>query len=1181
MPPICPNCARPADPTDRFCGGCGVSLRQTCGQCGRSVEPGASFCTGCGRPMNEAAPPRQEDRRRVSVLFIDVVDFTGFAEGVDPEQVRVLQDKYFSTVRRVIRQYGGVVEKYIGDAVMALFGAPVATENDALRCVCAGLDLQRALPHQLEGSAGRFTFRVGIATGEALVDVAAAHDGGQAIAAGDVVNSGSRLQAIAPPGGVYVDAATFTATSSDIEYEERPPVLLRGRSQPSPVWLALSAHRVRPQAADSESTPMVDREHERALLINALHRTVRNRVPQLVTVFGEAGIGKSRLVRELARHSTRLSDPPVRWWSGHCPAFGENVTYAALADIVKEQAGILDSDDEATARTRLDAALAELVGPDEAVRLADGLGPLVGLPGSRLASAEAEQVWRRYVQAMAAQCPTVLVFEDLHWADERMLRFIELLGGSARGLPLLLLCTARPELRERYPQWTSTIAGTVSISLTPLRDSDISTMYSLMFGKAFASTPYPLVELADGNPLYAQEYVRMLLEGGSLVPIGPQWTAGSGQPPPMPENVQAVIAHRLDLLDRPDRAVLQAAAVVGRDFWPGAVAAAVDRPEDAVGWALRRLEQRDLIQEMPNSTMAGQREYRFRHVLVRDVCYQRLPRAERVARHQRTADWLEAASGGRQTDLAEVLANHRWAAHEVAKTIGADPAPYAPAARAASYRAARRAYALHAAEAAAEWISRARSIKLEPDPVIDVFAAELEFYRDSDAFILAGGAHRLLRLAEELTAAGERATAARAWTLLGTAGWSQADRAATLRHLDRAVDLYAALPDTEEKASALLELARVHMLNFELEPAVTAANAAAEIAERLGLAEVHANSVITLATGRYAAGDPDGLTALREITEHCRGHELFSCRRAVQNLAWASLEEGDIAEHNRLVEEHDHINATGVHGLNTNFAQEVTRSFFDGDWLTSIRAAATSSGSATGEWDHHMIQSAWLQVLCDEPAGTGAAQRRTPQPRSDAPDGTPQAVPSGDPDQVDLAVAAARRSGFHRILRSILAHAALCRTLQGRADDARTLLAELDADWATTRMLAWCEWVSAAARAGAELGGDDARRVRRMLERSTRRTPWVWAGLATLDGALHADPEQHLAAAGLYAQMGDASNRILALAAAARLLLAAGDDQRAAPLVAEVTEFARRNQAHRLLDGLTAEGQAASGATVA
>ncbi len=1053
-----------------------------------------------------------------------------------------MQNDYFTAVRRVVGQYGGVVEKYIGDAAMALFGAPVATENDALRCVRAALELQRILPRQARIQVADLTFRVGIATGEALVDVSAARDGGQAIVAGDVVNTAARLQELAPGGGVFICENTHTATHTDIEYVEQPTAVLRGRSRPSRIWLAVAARRSRAGQLDTEPTPMVDREHERGLLINALHRTVRTHTPQLVTIFGAAGIGKSRLLRELARHAATITDPPICWRVGHCPPFGENVAYAALADIVKAEAAILDSDDEQTARRRLHATLVELTVGDDADRLAGALEPLVGLPGAGLSPAETEQSWRRFILAMAARQPTVLVFEDLHWADEPMLRFVEKLGASARGLPLLVICTARPELRQRHPSWTSTITGTVSISLPPLSDADIGTLYSLMFGAATA-TPDTLIELADGNPLYAHEYVRMLLEGaGVRRPANLPPTVDLTTAPPMPDNVQAVIANRLDLLDPADRAILQAAAVVGRQFWPGAVAHAANRLVESAERALSRLEQRDLIQELPTSTMAGQTEYRFRHILVRDVCYQRLPRSERVARHQRTADWLETVSDGRQSDLAEVLAHHRWAAHEITRTLGSDTAPYAPAAREAMHRAARRAYALHALDTATEWVQRARGLNLPDDPTLDLFAAELAFYRDGDAFLADGGIELLERLAGRLLDSGDRAGAAHAWTMLGTAAWSRADRPATLSYLDRAVELYASLPDSADKATALLELARTHMLNFETEPAIVAADAAAELADRLGLIEVHASATITLATARFLAGDLEGFGQLREVTEHSRRHRLESHRRAVNNLAWAYMEEGDLAACNRLLDEQNSLDVAGGHALTASFAEDAGRAYYAGNWDASIKATVEVMRRPTAEWDLYVVvQSMWLRALRGQDVDDAA---------------------------VDRAVATAKRGGFHRVLLATLAHATLCRALQGRTERAWELLESLEEDWAGTHMLAFAEWVIAIANAGVLLGTEAAARVRAILERSPRFTPWVLAALNMLDGRQSGDPDPYLTAAERYGRIGDATDRALALVHAARAMHAAGKLDRTDPILTEIAEFAGRNDAQRLLDGL-------------
>ncbi|PZM96394.1 MAG: adenylyl cyclase, partial [Actinobacteria bacterium] len=310
----CAQCGRIAADGDRFCAGCGVKLASVCRHCDHPLPSDAAFCPSCGASVaDDIRPAPLEDRRRVSVLFIDLINFTPYVERSDPEVVRAMQTAFFSTARRVIGQYGGVVEKYIGDAVMALFGAPVATETDALRCVRAGLELQRVLARfapggEAQGGTTELQFRVGVATGEALVDLTAAHDGGQAIVAGDVVNTAARLQSVAPPGGVLVCGATYALTKTTIEYEAREPVVLRGRSSPTEVWLALAPVQHPPPDREHDATPLIDREHELGLLINALQRCVRDRVPQVAPLLGPAGLGKSRLVPELRRYAERHID---------------------------------------------------------------------------------------------------------------------------------------------------------------------------------------------------------------------------------------------------------------------------------------------------------------------------------------------------------------------------------------------------------------------------------------------------------------------------------------------------------------------------------------------------------------------------------------------------------------------------------------------------------------------------------------------------------------------------------------------------------------------------------------------------------------------------------------------------------------------------------------------------------
>jgi class 3 adenylate cyclase/predicted ATPase len=1135
-------------------------------RCGRVLAPDVAFCTGCGAPRGDTppAPDHHEDRRRVSVLFVDLIDFTPYVERSEPELVHQMQTRFFAAARQVIGQYGGVVEKYIGDAVMALFGAPVATETDAVRCVRAGLELQRALvgfaPSHTGAPATGLRFRVGVATGDALVDLAAARDGGQAIVAGDVVNTASRLQSVAPPGGVLVCGPTYAATKSTIRYEEQPPVTLRGRSRPTEVWLAVAPlERTHPNR-EVDGTPLVNRAHELSLLVNALHRALRDRMPQLVTVLGHAGIGKSRLVQELYQHSQRLLDAPAAWWTGHCPPFGENVTYAALADIVKAQAGILDTDSAETARERLVVATAKLAGEEESTRLAGALGPLVGLPGPKLAAEEYESAWRRYAVALARQQPTVLVFEDLHWADESMLRFVELLGAAARDVPLLLLCTGRPELVDRDPPWAGAITGSLTITLPPLRNPEIAKMYAHLLGQA-AFPPdqlEPLVELADGNPLYAHEYTRMLIEQGALRPTYVLASTGTF---PMPDSVHAVIANRVDLLDAVDRTVLQAAAVVGMVFWPGAVAAALGRPVDAVERSLHHLEQRDLIHEQPASTMAGQVEYRFGHVLVHDVCYQRLPRTERVARHDRTADWLDSMAADRATDLAEVLAHHRYTAHEIARTLGLDAGRYAPAAREALDRAARRAYALHALERAAGYVGRALGLfsgefPERPDDQrerlrLELLATEIAFYADGNAFLTGGGEGQLAGLAERLHAAGAVGDAARAWTLLGQAALLRADRTAALSCLDRAVALFEALPDSGEKAEAYAELARLHMLDYETAPAIAAAATATSIAERLGLVEIAVNARITAGTARYVSGDRGGMAELQAAVATCRSQRLLAMQRALQNLAYAMQEEGDWAGGDELYVNEPPPDVPGGHNLTTGYSQAAVVSYWTGDWNQLLEAAEELRDDPSGEWD---IQS---RALC-------AVVRLLR--------GEPEAC--ADPAEVDDILRAGRRSGFHRVEWCAIAHVALCRALFGRTGEAADLLAELAASWRTVPTIAVGEWVGAAAFAAALSGPEPAALLRDILAEVPHRTPWVEAAARTVAGAVATAAgdraraaSMHEAAAAVYAEIPSVTERMLSLALRIGAVRAAGGDLRAVePARSEVVAFATRVGGTRLLD---------------
>jgi len=665
----------------------------------------------------------------------------------------------------------------------------------------------------------------------------------------------------------------------------------------------------------------------------------------------------------------------------------------------------------------------------------------------------------------------------------------------------------------------------VSMSLGPMPDHHIRSLCELIVGQAVfqEESSKPLVELAGGNPLYAHEFVRMLVEKGELRPINHTWTLSDPDRSQMPQTVQAVISNRLDLLETMDRAVLQAAAVVGMHFWPPAVAAALGTTEDLVQNSLQRLQQRDLVVEQPGSTMAGQVEYAFRHVLVRDVCYQRLPRAQRVTHHKQTGDWLDRLGDTGTNDLVEVIANHRWAAHEIARTIGLDTKPYAPDARTALYRAARRAYSLGASEAASTTVERALGLKLDADPKLELLAAEIALNRDGDDFLNAGGMDTLQSLSDQLMGASEEDAAARALTLLGTAAWTHADRATALSYLDKAVSRYESLPESLEKAKALLELARVHMVNFETAPAIEAADAAARIAHRLSLVEVNADARITSATTRFMVGEAGGLAELEAVTQDCVDNQLIALRRALNNLAWAYMEEGDIDRNDQLIARVSSLSANASL-LRTPYT-DAQAAFFAGNWSSQISETARIMRRPSSDWDpNSVITSAWLQVIRGETPNDAAALSM---------------------------LESARQTGFHRPLRSAVAHVALYRALQGRLPEATELLSELDADYREAVSLPFGEWAAAAAHAGHLTGGEALQRMRAAFGLAPRRTPWVEAAVATLEG-------DHRHAADVYGQVGDLSDRALSLAWGARTgQLDKGE-------INELRQFARRNGAKLL-----------------
>jgi class 3 adenylate cyclase len=801
----------------------------SCPACGKELPGEFPFCPFCTAPLAESAPPALEERKVVSVLFCDLVGFTAASERADPEDVRARIRPYHQRVREEIERYGGTVEKFVGDAVMAVFGAPVAHEDDAERAVRAGLAVLEAIAELNEADPDlELQVRVGINTGEAVVALSARPEQGEGIVTGDVVNTAARIQSAAPVGGVAVGEQTYRATSRVFEYEPLEPVSAKGKAEPVALWRARAARaRFGTDISRQHTTPLVGRALEKPLLIGTFERAAQQHSVQLVTVVGEPGVGKSRLVAELFAYIAAKPEF-IRWRQGRCLPYGEGITFWALGEIVKAEAGILESDSAQVAAGKLDAA----VYPEEPERqwLLQRLSPLVGVEAE--SSAERQELftaWRRFLEGLAATRPSVFVFEDLHWADQALLAFLEHLAEWAQGVPLLILCTARPELYERYPAWAAGIRNATTINLPPLSDQETAELVSHLITTTLLSPELEqgVLERAGGNPLYAEEFVRLLADRGLGV--------GEGE---LPESLQALIAARLDTLSPERKGLLQDAAVLGKVFWVGALAEIGGRDAGELEFALHELARKELVRPARVSSMEGESEYSFWHLLVRDVAYSQIPRAERVRRHRAAAAWIERKGGERVEDLAEVLAHHYLQALEFAEAVGdtEQAEQLALPARHFLALAGERALGLDTAQAEAR-LARA----LELIPADDPDRPEL-LVRWADAAFQAGrpreAAAPLDEALESLRACGKTEAAALALQLRSRAAMILGEgRQIALALAAEAVALLEPERPGPALVAAYAQLASVQAIAGAYAEAIAAADRARALAETLGLPE--------------------------------------------------------------------------------------------------------------------------------------------------------------------------------------------------------------------------------------------------------------------------------------------------------------------------------------------------------
>jgi class 3 adenylate cyclase len=873
---------------------------RACATCGRENPDDSRFCNGCGGPLTAPAA-RREERKVVSVLFADLVGFTTQAERLDPEDVRALLAPYWQHLRDELERFGGTVEKFIGDAVMALFGAPVAHEDDPERAVRAALairDWAREEPN--------LQVRIAVNTGEALVLLGASPAEGEGMAAGDVVNTAARLQTAAPVNGVLVGEMTYRATRNAIEYVEHEAVTAKGKAEPLRVWEAVEA-RSRVTIERLSTAPLAGRRDEVELLANALQRVRRDREPQLVTVAGVPGIGKSRLVAEL--FALVEADPEfITWRRGRCLSYGEGVSLWALGEIAKAEAAILESDTRDETAAKLAASLDELAADeDERAWLERHLAPLVGLPSEQVDRAERFGAWRRWIELLADRYPLVLVFEDVQWADDELLDFVDDLAEWASDIPLLVVCTARPELFERRPGWGGGKRNVLTVSLGPLSDADTARIVAAALDRALlpAETQAALLERAAGNPLYAEQYARMVAEGAPAEEL--------------PETVQGIVAARLDLLAAEEKALLQDAAVVGRAFWPAAIGATDE--------LLRSLARKEFVRRERRSSVAGELEYAFAHALVRDVAYAQIPRAERAAKHCAAAAWIETLPPDRAVDRSEMLAHHYGAALELAAAAGTSDNDLAQRACAAFKDAAERALTLNAFAAAQRHFEAALALAAEDDA--DYADLLLGLGRSVVNQDPQAAAVRLVDAAARFAAAGNAEQAAVAELNAASACWASGQRDAADARSARAVELLASAPASAAKVEALSQRARLLMLGAQRSEAIELATAAIALAEELGSERLQASALITRGTAR---GDRGDLVRGVDVAERTKNlHEFF---RGLNNLAEEELRSADVvatlALYMRYRREAEHVGAWTY--LSWIGVQEATVRAITGEW---------------------------------------------------------------------------------------------------------------------------------------------------------------------------------------------------------------------------------------------------------
>jgi class 3 adenylate cyclase/tetratricopeptide (TPR) repeat protein len=850
---VCASCGVENPSGARFCGGCGASLARACPACGEANDAAMRFCNQCGAALDETAPPTPtpqpaaaqavSERRLVSVLFADLVGFTSASEKRDAEETRELLSRYFDTCRRLIELYGGTVEKFIGDAVMAVWGTPVATEDDAERAVRAALDLVAAVSALGdEVGAEELRARAGVLTGEAAVTLGAE---GQGMVAGDVVNTAARIQSVAQPGSVYVGEATRRATEQTIAYDDAGAHELQGKGGLYPLFRALrvvSGARGSLKAAGLEA-PFVGRDRELRLVKELFHSAVDDGTAHLVSFIGIAGIGKSRLAWEFFKYMDGL--PQITYWHrGRCLSYGEGVTYWALADMVRMRCRIAEDEQPASALEKLKAVVSEHVLDDEERRFVEPrVAHLLGLEeGSHYERDDLFAAWRVFFERLAAVNPVAMVFEDMQWADDSLLDFIDYLLEWSRQHPIFVCTLARPEIHERRPTWGAGRRSFTSLYLEPLSHEAMEQLLDGLVPGLPDELKAKILQRAEGIPLYAVETVRMMLDRGALVQDGPVYRpAGPIAELEVPETLHALIAARLDGLAPDERHLLQNAAVLGKTFTRQALVKLAGLDDQELSPLLRALVRKEILslQADPRSPEHGQ--YSFVQDLLRHVAYETLSRAERKSRHLAAAAHLESAFP-EEEEVVEVLASHYLDAYREAPDAP-DAAEIKVKAHEMLARAGDRAASLAAAREAQRYYQQAA--ELADDPLV---CADLEDRAGKMAWRRgrAEEARALFGKAVEIFNDQDlRRPAARTASVLAEIDYRDGHTSDSIMRLEHALESLAGEEPDADVAAVAAQLGRFLALDSQLDAAMPQLELALELAEALKLPEVLTQALTT------------------------------------------------------------------------------------------------------------------------------------------------------------------------------------------------------------------------------------------------------------------------------------------------------------------------------------------------